>query len=203
MNDLQNRPFVLGVDLDGVVADYDGAMRDHVAKFKGIDRASIPPTRTWSLAESGWPIDGEAEFLDLHRRAVTDKRMFATMDPIAGASDALRAISDAGVRIRIVTFRLVVNFHHQIAIADTASFLDMHKIPYRDLCFLKDKSALADMDLLIDDSPSNIASVRTVNGDDAAMVFDQPYNQEVTGLRANNWDDVVAEVNRRTGLNIG
>ena len=197
------RPFVLGVDLDGVVADYDGAMRDNVSRFKGIDRSTIPVTKAWSLVESGWPLESEAEFLEMHRRSVTEKRMFATMDAIPGASDALRALSDAGIRIRIVTFRLVVNFAHQIAIADTASFLDLNRIPYRDLCFLKDKSALSDMDLLIDDSPSNIDAVRTRLGGDAAMVFDQPYNQHIDGLRAKNWDDVVAEVSRRTGLNIG
>lgn len=198
-----SRAFVLGVDLDGVVADYDGAMRDHVSKFKNIERGSIPPTKSWSLVESGWPIKDEHDYLDLHRRAVTEKRMFATMDVIPGASEALRAISDAGVRIRIVTFRLVVNFAHQIAIADTAAFLDLHKIPYRDLCFLKDKSALSDLDLLIDDSPSNIEAVRTQQGQEHAMVFDQPYNQGIEGLRAYNWDDVLKEVSNRTGLNIG
>lgn len=198
-----SRAFVLGVDLDGVVADYDGAMRDHVSKFKKVERSSIPDTTEWSLVNSGWPIKDEPDFMELHRRAVTEKRMFATMDVIPGASEALRAISDAGVRIRIVTFRLVVNFAHQIAIADTATFLDQHKIPYRDLCFLKDKNALSDLDLLIDDSPSNISAVRGQYGDDYAMVYNQPYNQGIPGLRAYSWDDVVAEVSKRTNLNIG
>jgi hypothetical protein len=34
------------------------------------------------------------------------------------------------------------------------------------------------------------------------MIFDQPYNRQLGGLRALNWGDVVAEVSKRTGLEI-
>jgi hypothetical protein len=33
------------------------------------------------------------------------------------------------------------------------------------------------------------------------MVFDQPYNRQVEGLRAMNWNDVVNEVERRLSRN--
>jgi|LauGreDrversion4_1035100.scaffolds.fasta_scaffold07889_5 5'-nucleotidase len=193
-----SRPFVLGVDVDGVLADYDGAMRDHTSKFLGVSRDSIPVSSKWSLVESGWPFDNEQHFLDTHRRAVTEKRMFLTMDPLAGAADALKYLSDIDVHIRIITFRLVVKGAHQTAVADTAAFLDMNNIPYRDLCFLKDKAALAgETDLLIDDAPHNVEAVRAASGPEAAMVFDQPYNRHVGGLRAASWSDVVSEVERR------
>jgi 5'(3')-deoxyribonucleotidase len=192
------RPFVLGVDIDGVLADYDGAMRDHTSKFLNVSRETIPKSDQWSLVRSGWPFESEQHFLDIHRRAVTEKRMFLTMDPIPGAAEALKYLSDLEVHIRIITFRLVVKGAHQTAVADTAAFLDLHNIPYRDLCFLKDKAALAgETDLLIDDAPHNVESVRQTSGEDSAMVFDQPYNQHVQGLRAMNWRDVVNEVERR------
>jgi 5'-nucleotidase len=197
-----SRPFVLGVDIDGVLADYDGAMRDHTSKFMSVPRESIPQTNEWSLVRSGWPFESEQHFLDTHRRAVTEKRMFLTMDPIDGAADALKHLSDLEVHIRIITFRLVVKGAHQTAVADTAAFLDLHNIPYRDLCFLKDKAALAgETDLLIDDAPHNVDAVRQASGLDAAMVFDQPYNRQVEGLRAMNWNDVVNEVERRLSRN--
>lgn len=197
-----SRPFVLGVDVDGVLADYDGAMRDHTSKFLGVDRGSIPVTDQWSLVQSGWPFESEHQFLDIHRRAVTEKRMFLTMDPVDGAADALKYLSDNDVHIRIITFRLVVKGAHQTAVADTAAFLDLHNIPYRDLCFLKDKAALAgETDLLIDDAPHNVDAVRKASGEDAAMVFDQPYNRHVGGLRARSWADVVDEVERRLKQN--
>jgi len=192
------RPFVLGVDIDGVLADYDGAMRDHTSKFLGVPRDSIPTSDKWSLVQSGWPFESEQHFLDIHRRAVIEKRMFLTMDPINGATAALKYLSDIDVHIRIITFRLVVKGAHQTAVADTAAFLDMNNIPYRDLCFLKDKAALAgETDLLIDDAPHNIEAVRAASGAEAAMVFDQPYNRHVEGLRATTWSDVVDEVEKR------
>jgi len=197
-----SRPFVLGVDLDGVCADYDNAMRDHVSNLLRVERSSIPVTSDWSLVKSGWPMRDEEHFFELHQAAVK-KRMFATMDPIPGASDALWELSDLGVRVRIITFRLIVNGTHSTVCQDTVDFLNQkrsdgrHLIPYRDICFLKDKSALGDVDLLIDDAPHNIEAVRSAHGEERAMVFDQPYNKMVGGLRAESWDDVVAEVKRR------
>ncbi len=193
--------FVLGVDLDGVVADYENGFRAFVAARKGVDPESIPPANDWSLTRSGWPIADETEFLQLHREAVSDARMFANLNPIPGASEALWALSDAGIRIRIVTHRLVVNFSHAPAVMDTVTFLDTWNIPYRDICFVRDK-AVVGTDLLIDDAPHNILALREARGADAAMIFDQPYNRSLTGLRAHNWGDVVAEVSRRTGLDI-
>ena len=197
------RPFILGVDLDGVCADYDGAMRDHVARFKGIRREDIPVTTEWSLVKSGWPFEDEADFIATHNRAV-HKHMFSTMDAIEGCSDALWKLNDEhGVHIRIITFRLIVNGTHSRVCQDTVEFLNQPRpdgrpmVPYRDICFLKDKSALGDVDLLIDDAPHNVLAVRERHGEHAAMVFDQSYNQDVPGLRAKNWDDVVTEVARR------
>jgi 5'(3')-deoxyribonucleotidase len=193
--------FVLGVDLDGVVADYENGFRAFVAARKGIEPSEIPIATDWSLTASGWPIADETEFLQLHRDAVTDARMFAKLNPITGASEALWSMSDAGIRIRIVTHRLVVNFSHLPAVMDTVTFLDTWNVPYRDICFVRDKADVG-CDLLIDDAPHNIQALRAARGDDAAMIFDQPYNRSIPGLRAANWGEVVAEVSRRTGIEI-
>lgn len=201
MSNASASEFVLGVDLDGVVADYENGFRAFVAARKNIDPNLIPPATDWSLTKSGWPIADEAEFLKLHREAVADGRMFANLNPITGASEALWALSDAGIRIRIVTHRLVVNFSHAPAVMDTVTFLDTWNIPYRDICFVRDK-AVVGTDLLIDDAPHNIIALRQARGEDAAMIFDQPYNRNLPGLRALNWGDVVAEVSKRTGIDI-
>jgi 5'(3')-deoxyribonucleotidase len=132
---------------------------------------------------------------------VAKERLYANLKPIPGASEALWALSDAGIRIRIVTHRLVINFSHAPAVTDTVSFLDQHNIPYRDLTFVKDKADVG-TDLLIDDAPHNIINLRAVKGEESAMVFDQPYNREIGGLRAHSWGDVVAEVSKRTGISI-
>ena len=180
-----SKEFVLGVDLDGVVADYEKGFREFIAKKKSISPDTIPAATHWSFSQSGWPIADEKEYLK----------------PISGASEALWALSDAGIRIRIVTHRLVINFSHAPAVTDTVTFLDQHNIPYRDLTFVKDKADVG-TDLLIDDAPHIIISLRSLKGEDSAMVFDQPYNRDIGGLRAHSWSDVVAEVSKRTGLSI-
>jgi 5'-nucleotidase len=194
------REFILGVDLDGVVADYEGWFRDFVAARKGIAPHELPPLTQWSFAANGW-FDTDEDYLVAHREAVNDHGMFAKLNPLEGVSDALWAMSDAGIRIRIVTHRLVVNFIHATAVRDTVSFLDLHRIPYRDICFVKDKADVG-CDLYIDDAPHNIEALRAKHGPAVAMVYDQGYNRHLPGLRAYNWGDVVAEVSRRTGLDI-
>ena len=195
------REFTIGVDLDGVVADYESRLREIAAKILGLDTQEFPPARTWNVSEAGWPIKDEAHFLEIHRQAVAEHGLFRRLSPIPGASDALWRMSDAGVRIRIVTHRLVVNFSHATAVGDTVEWLDDKRIPYRDLCFVRDKADVG-ADLYIDDSPGNINALRAARGADAAMVYTQLYNLHIPGLRANNWDDVLSEVAARSGLEL-
>jgi 5'-nucleotidase len=180
---------VLGVDLDGVCADYEGAFRASVARQFARAPDSLPP-QTVMDAYSQWGLSFE-EFEEAHRRAVLDDNMFRHMAPLPGVSEALWELSDLGVWIRIITHRLIFNWAHETSAADTAAWLDQHKIPYRDLCFIGDKPNVG-ADLYIDDSPTNIISLRDAGK--TAIVFDQPYNRDLPGPRATSWADVVATV---------
>jgi 5'-nucleotidase len=182
-------PIVLGVDLDGVCADYEGAFRASVARQLTRAPDTMPP-QTVMDAYSQWGLSFE-EFEDAHRRAVLDDRMFRNMEPLPGVSEALWELSDLGVWIRIITHRLIFNWAHETSAADTAAWLDQHKIPYRDLCFIGDKPDVG-ADIYIDDSPGNIISLRGAGK--TAIVFDQPYNRDLPGPRATSWDDVVTTV---------
>jgi 5'-nucleotidase len=182
-------PLVLGVDLDGVCADYEGAFRASVARQFDRDPAALPP-QTIMDAYSQWGLTF-AEFEEAHRRAVVEDRMFRRMEPLPGVSEALWELSDAGVWIRIITHRLIFNWAHEISAADTAAWLDAQQIPYRDLCFIGDKPNVG-ADLYVDDSPANIVSLREAGR--AAIVFDQPYNRHLGGPRARSWDEVLVLV---------
>ncbi len=179
-------PIVLGVDLDGVCADYEGAFRASVARQRGLDPATLPP-QTILDAYSQWGLSFE-EFEEAHRRAVVEDRMFRRMAPLPGVSEALWQLSDAGVWIRIITHRLIFNWAHEASAADTATWLDAHQIPYRDLCFIGDKPNVG-ADLYVDDSPTNILSLRRAGR--TTIVFDQPYNRHLPAPRARSWEDVV------------
>jgi 5'-nucleotidase len=180
---------VLGVDLDGVCADYEGAFRASVARQQGRDPAELP-AQTVLDQYSEWGLDPES-FAETHRRAVTEDRMFRKMTPMAGVSRALWELSDAGVWIRIITHRLCVNWAHETTAADTAAWLDEHRIPYRDLCFIGAKPHVG-ADIYVEDSPANVMALREAGRH--TIVFDQPYNQQLPGPRAATWQEVVAQV---------
>ncbi len=176
--------FVLGVDLDGVCVDYNTAFRAAVARHRGMDPEDLTMEVTWDFAE--WGLDREG-FLDHHHRAVTEDGLFRNAPPIEGASDTLWRLSDAGIWIRIITHRIVANWSHARVVGDTVAWLDDARVPYRDICFLGQKPEV-EADAYIDDAPHNIEALR--DSGNTVIVFDQPYNRGIEGLRAMNWDEV-------------
>lgn len=182
---MPDRTFVLGVDLDGVCADYTVAFAEVVAAEKGCSVADLPAERSWDFQE--WGLDELGGFERLHRLAVLERRFFRDMPAIDGCAEALWRLSDAGVWIRIITHRLVVHWGHQVAVGDTVAWLDANGLPYRDLCFLGRKPEV-EADLYVDDAPHNVESLRSAGNQ--VIVFDQPYNREVQGLRASTWAQV-------------
>jgi 5'(3')-deoxyribonucleotidase len=184
--------FVLGVDLDGVCADYTTAFARVVAEEKGCPIEDLPLGRSWDFHE--WGLDEIGGFDHLHRLAVLERRMFADMPMFEGCAAALWRLSDAGVWIRIITHRLVVHWGHQVAVTDTVSWLDTNGIPYRDLCFLGRKPEV-EADLYIDDAPHNVTALRARGNE--VIVFDAPYNAELDGPRAASWPEVEERVMER------
>jgi len=67
------RQFVLGVDLDGVCADYYPFMRGVIAEWLGRDLESLPPDVGWELTE--WGIE-PGEFHKVHRFAVVERHLY-------------------------------------------------------------------------------------------------------------------------------
>jgi 5'-nucleotidase len=182
---MDDRTFVLGVDLDGVCADYTAAFAVVVAEARGCAVGDLPAERSWDFAE--WDMAELGGFEHLHRVAVLERRMFRTMPVFDGCAEALWRLSDAGVWIRIITHRLVVHWGHQVAVADTVAWLDQHGIPYRDLCFLGRKPEV-EADCYVDDAPHNVLSLREHGNH--TLVFDAPYNRHVPGPRVHDWAEV-------------
>ncbi len=176
-----DRPYVLGVDLDGVCGDYTAAFRTVVALETGVKEESLPTLRSWDFKEWGLTPD---DFERLHQLAVAEHRILRSMPVIEGAAEALWRLSDIGVWIRVITHRLYVNWTHATAIADTVGWLDRASIPYRDICFLGAKPEV-EADLYIDDGPHNVDALRASGN--RVVVFDAPYNRHLEGPRAEDW----------------
>jgi 5'-nucleotidase len=195
---VSDRQFILGVDLDGVVADHTSRFREIMAEVRGVDPESMPMERSWDFHEWGFGPDDYARY---HRIAVMEHDMFRTMPVIEGAADALWRLSDAGIWIRIITHRLYVHWGHEKAVADTAAWLDIHKIPYRDLCFLGAKPQV-EADAYIDDAPHNIEQLRAAGN--TVIAFEQPYNRAIVGgLTAGGWTEVESIVTELAAAHSG
>ena len=180
-----SRQFVLGVDLDGVVADFYSGLRPIAAEWRGVPVDSLPLEISYGLSE--WGLDEVGGYEDLHRFAVTQRALFRTLQPIAGAPAALRRISQSEVRIRIITHRLYIKHFHEEAVTQTTAWLEHHGIPYWDLCFMKDKAAVG-ADLYIEDSPENVEALRADGHE--TIVFSNSTNRHIAAPQAASWSEV-------------
>lgn len=182
---MSQRRFVVGVDLDGVCADFYGGMREVAAEWLGVSLETLPTEVSYDLPE--WGLDRVGGYAALHRFAVTQRDLFRVLKPIAGAPVVLRRLSVQNIRIRIITHRLFIKYFHQESVRQTIEWLDHWDIPYWDLCFMKDKVAVG-ADLYIEDAPANVQELR--NDGNPTIVFTNSTNRHLQGPRADTWSDV-------------
>jgi 5'(3')-deoxyribonucleotidase len=177
--------FILGVDLDGVVGDFYGAMRSIAAEWLSKPLEALTPDISYGLEE--WGIDEYGGYDRLHRFAVTQRNLFRDMKPIKDAPAVLRKLSNKGIRIRIITHRLFLKYSHKTSVTQTVEWLDNWDIPYWDICFMADKVAVG-AHVYIDDAPSNIRQLRSQGC--KTIVFSNSTNRDFPGPRADTWQDV-------------
>jgi 5'(3')-deoxyribonucleotidase len=182
---MEENSFILGVDLDGVVGDFYGAMRRIAAEWLDKPVENLTPDVSFGLEE--WGIAEYGGYERLHRFAVTQRNLFRDMTPVKDAPAVLRKLSMRGVRIRIITHRLYLKYAHKTSITQTVDWLDRWDIPYWDICFLKDKGAVG-ADVYIDDSPANVTKLRAQGH--KTIVFANSTNREIPAPRAESWQDV-------------
>ena len=187
------KDLIVGVDLDGVCADFYRRMREIAAEWLESDLDALTPDVSYGLRE--WGIEDDEQYNSLHRFAVTQRELFKTEPMIPGARKYLRQLSDEGARIRIITHRLFIHFFHKTAVEQTIDWLDQHGIPYWDLCFMKEKEQVG-ADVYIDDSPDNIERLRGKGL--YTICFANSANKDTPEPRATSWEHVYQLVHQWT-----
>jgi beta-phosphoglucomutase-like phosphatase (HAD superfamily) len=185
---------IIGVDLDGVCADFYGKMREIAAEWFERSPDELPMGVSYGMEE--WGIGDEEQYQSLHRFAVTQRALFETMPIIPGARKYLRLLSDEGARIRIITHRLFIHHFHREAVSQTVDWLDKHAIPYWDLCFMKDKTEVG-ADVYVEDTPVNILALRAKGL--YTICFVNSTNSDIEPPRASSWSEVYELIHRRLG----
>ncbi|MCL1837428.1 MAG: 5'-nucleotidase [Treponema sp.] len=182
---MDDSTFILGVDLDGVVGDFYGAIRKIAAEWLDIPLETLTKDISFGLEE--WGIGEFGGYDRLHRFAVTQRNIFRDMEPIKNAPAILRKLSNQGIRVRIITHRLFLKYSHRASVTQTVDWLDNNDIPYWDICFMNDKGAVG-AHVYIDDAPENIISLRKQGC--KTIVFSNSTNRHLSGPRADNWFEV-------------
>ncbi len=183
---MADRKFILGLDLDGCVADFYGGLRPLAAEWLGVPLGSLTPEVSYGLPEWGIP-DAPGGYAALHRFAVIQRDLFRSLEPMPRAPQVIRQLSAAGVNIRIITHRLFISRSHQAAVAQTVDWLDRHDIPYYGLCFVGDKEEVG-ADLYIEDTTKNVEALRAEGKQ--VIVYGNSTNLGVAGPRSSDWDEV-------------
>ncbi|MBN9643863.1 hypothetical protein ACFSSC_00995 [Corynebacterium mendelii] len=173
---------VIGLDLDGVCADYTAGFRPYAAKHLGVGDNDLADPAVYDMVKA-WGFADFADFRAAHKAGV-EHGMLASLPVIDGAPEALQSLSEAGAHIRVVSHRLFLGGTHRETVAQTAEWLDNNSIPYMSLCFTGLKDSVG-ADVYIEDAPGNIESLRRQNI--PVIVADQLYNRQVPGPRMTDW----------------
>ncbi len=181
----EKRKPVIGVDLDGVCADFYGRMREIAAEWFELTVDELPEDVSFGLKE--WGINEKKQYESLHRYALHQRELFKTMPMIPGARKYLRKLSDEGYHIRIITHRLFIHYSHASAVQQTVAWLDGHGIPYWDLCFMKEKSEVG-ADIYVEDNPDNVTELREKGL--YTICFANSTNKHMHAPRAASWSEV-------------
>lgn len=183
----------IGIDLDGVMVDFQGTWMDLYVDYFG------PPEwycgadeyfevySTYDALTKHTHFEDWAQFNDWFHRAGGWRRVGQRW--ITGARGAVDALLDAGHRIAFITNRPA---HAQAATHEwftTSPWFEHSPVA---LYIRADKWAVPGVDVYIDDTPSMIEQLRA-NGKNC-VVFDQPWNDEVDGPRAFGWDPETIEL---------
>lgn len=176
---------VLGLDLDGVCADYVQGLRLFMAENGWPDALDYPAPDDYNLVKAtGWPFRTIEEYFEVQRAAV-QAHLYRDLPVMPLAAQVLQELSEHHVHIRIVTHRLFLTGLHEVIVADTAAWLERHGFPYMSLCFTGLKDSI-EANYYVEDAPA--AAHYSDKIGQRYVIFDHLYNRDVTGLRLYRWE---------------
>ncbi|MGH3909229.1 MAG: 5' nucleotidase, NT5C type [Pseudonocardiaceae bacterium] len=182
----------IGVDLDGVVADFvSGWVQRYNAEFGA--RLRICDAVDWGAAAQLTHFSSMGEFWRWARHAGPDGRsLFRDLPRYPGAVEGLREL----LRLAHV---VVLTSKPQWAVADTLAWLGDLDLPLREVHMTTEK-ATVDCGVYVEDSPLHLAALRKHRPDAVVCRWVQPWNSPIPGcLDIDSWEDLHVVVRELTG----
>ena len=176
----------LGIDLDGVVADFN---RGWITRYNREFATDLAPeqVRSWNGLVPLTHFSGMDEFWGWARSG--EYSIFRELPLYDGAVDTLQRLA-ADHRI------VVVSSKHDWAIPDTLEWLAEHRFPSREIHFVWDKTSVS-CDVYLEDAPHNLVALRDTHPGRTVCRFVRPWNDPVDGtVDVHDWSDFAAVVDR-------
>jgi uncharacterized HAD superfamily protein len=177
----------VGFDIDGVLYDFEDALRDYLTEQGCL--FDMPVATQWHFAEQ-WGLT-PAEFDDWCREALRHGRLFSRGTGFPGVREQLQRIKYAGHKIVLITAR---DFGNPLAAREqTLEWLDGTGIPYDELWMrsAKEKASIP-VDYFIDDNVE--VCHRMIEAGVKAFLCNRPYNRHQLTLHRGHLGDYVDKV---------
>lgn len=189
-------PKIIGVDVDGVLANFFEAYERLHIQVAGEDKfgdkkwpAQRPQYWHWP-AEFGYTREHTSE---VWKRIKQDPLFWAMLKPLPGAEEFLNALANSEHEVYFITDRPGNNPQHQ-----TIDWLYEYGYSHPSVIISRHGKAICcdavGTDLYIDDKPENVEEVAEAGRD--VYILDQPYNRSCeSGIRVANLAEFLEVVN--------
>ncbi len=160
----------INVDVDGVLYDFNEAMRSYGESELG---RKLPASTQWEMWKD-WDVTRQV-WHKLFTMAIMDGEVFRNGAAIAGAQDGVKRLIDRGHRVRLVTSKNLPQAEvTRAAQIQCIRWLEEFGIlQFVELVFTNDKQGYS-ADVVIDDKPS----LRWVQKGATNILFEQPWNAD-------------------------
>lgn len=186
----------LGVDIDGVLADYTAAVRLAAHRLGNPIDGTRQPT-VFGMVEDGWFTSRE-DWARAHEIVTGELEDMAPIDP--GAATHLNGLRADGHRIVFLTARHAPawqdRYDDRAVLRGTERWLDTWGFEVDELRLDQTKTGHG-LDVLVDDAPHNIEAYQAAG--ESCVIYDAAYNRHLAGPRVTSIEHFARHVRYLTG----